>query len=235
MDTLFQSNVIWAPLLTTFKLASITAVLLFVLGIPLAYWLAFSKNRLKIVVEVLVAMPLILPPTVLGFYLLLTFGSNSILGAWLNHLFGIQLAFSFTGIVVGSMIYSLPFMIQPIQNAFQAIPKSYLEMAAILGKNKIQTLRFVLLPNAKKAIVSAIVLTFAHTVGEFGVVLMLGGSIPNKTRVASIAIYENVESLQYNLAHQYAVVLLLCSFIILLSVYFYNSSTKVISTSLFKK
>lgn len=235
MDILFQNNFVWAPLLVTFKLAIITALLLLLLGVPLAYWLAFSKRRIKIIVEVLIAMPLVLPPTVLGFYLLLVFSPNSIVGAWLNEYFGIQLAFSFTGIVISSMLYSIPFMVQPIQNAFQSVPKSYLEMAAILGKNKIQVLKHILLPNSKRAVLTAIILTFAHTVGEFGVVLMVGGSIPNKTKVASIAIYENVEALQYNLAHQYAIILFVISFFILLSIYSYNSYRAVLLTSFYNK
>lgn len=227
MDILFQSNLIWAPLVTTLKLASITSFFLLIIGLPIAYWLAFSMSKLKIIVDVLVAMPLILPPTVLGFYLLLAFSPNSALGVLLNTYFGVQLAFSFTGIVIGSMIYSLPFMVQPIRNAFHAMPKSYFEMASILGKNKFQIAKYILFPNTKKAIISAVTLTFAHTIGEFGVVLMLGGSIPNKTKVASIAIYENVEALEYNLAHQHAIILLIVSFCILLAVYYYNASNRI--------
>lgn len=227
MDILFQNNLVWSPLFTTLKLASITSVLLLLIGMPIAYWLTFSKSKFKIVIDVLIAMPLVLPPTVLGFYLLLAFSPNTIFGTWLNTNFGIQLAFSFSGIVIGSMLYSLPFMVHPIRNAFQAMPKSYFEMASVLGKNKFQIARHVLLPNAKKSIISAVVLTFAHTIGEFGVVLMLGGSIPNKTKVASIAIYENVESLEYNLAHQHAILLIIVSFFILLMMYLYTSSSKI--------
>lgn len=235
MDILFQNNFDWSPLLLTFKLALITTLFLLLVGIPIAYCLAFSKNRIKVVAEVLIAMPLVLPPTVLGFYLLIAFSPNSIFGAWLQQYLGIQLAFSFTGIVIGSMLYSIPFMVQPMQNAFQSIPKSYIETAMVLGKNKWETLKYVLLPNCKRAILSAIVITFAHTVGEFGVVLMIGGSIPNKTKVASVAIYENVESLNYAGAHQYAVVLFVISFIILLGVYIYNRSKSNEFTSFYTK
>jgi len=219
----------------TFRLALITTVALAVVGMPIAYFLAFSKNKLKVLTEALVAMPLVLPPTVLGFYLLIVFSPNSLVGEWFNQYLGIELAFSFTGIVIGSVIYSLPFMVQPIQNAFQSLPKSYIETASVLGKTKWETIRFVLLPNSKKAIVSALVLTFAHTIGEFGVVLMIGGSIPNKTKVASIAIYEKVESLNYQEAHQYAFVLFAISFLILLGVYAYNRVNGNLLMSFHKK
>ncbi len=225
MATMFLNNLDWRPLILTLELATCTTVGLLIIGLPLAYALAFSKNKYKVLIEAIIAMPLILPPTVLGFYLLLIFNTNSGIGIWLNKYFGVQLAFSFTGIVLGSIIYSLPFMVQPIQNALQNIPKAYLETSKLLGKSKFETLKKVLLPNIKTSIITAIVLTFAHTIGEFGVVLMIGGSIPNKTKVASIAIYEKVESLDYEGAHQYALVLILLSFIILLSVYVYNRSS----------
>lgn len=235
MDLGFLNNFNWLPLILTFRLALITTLVLIVVGVPVAYFLAFSKNKLKVFAEALIAMPLVLPPTVLGFYLLIVFSPNSLLGGWFNQNLGVELAFSFAGIVIGSVIYSLPFMVQPIQNAFQSLPKSYIETASVLGKSKWETLRFVVLPNSKKAIISALVLTFAHTVGEFGVVLMIGGSIPNKTKVASIAIYEKVESLNYQEAHQYAFVLFVISFLMLLGVYAYNRSNGNLLMSFYKK
>jgi len=222
MDILSLDNLDWQPLVLTFKLALVTTILLIIVGIPIAYLLAFSKNKLKIIPEVIISMPLVLPPTVLGFYMLMLFGGNSVVGEWLHRYLGVHLVFSFSGIVLGSMIYSLPFMVQPIQNAFHNLPKSYIETAKILGKTKWQIIRYVLLPNIKNAIVSAIVLTFAHTIGEFGVVLMIGGSIPNQTKVASIAIYEKVEALNYQAAHQYAIILFGISFVILLMIYAKN-------------
>lgn len=218
MDIEFLSTINWQPLILTFKLALTTTFFLILIGIPIAYALAFSKYKLKIIPEILIAMPLVLPPTVLGFYLLIAFSPHSLIGNFFHQFLGIQLAFSFKGIVIGSMLYSLPFMVQPIQNAFANIPVSYIEMARILGKSKWEILRYVLLPNMKGSIILAVVLTFAHTIGEFGVVLMVGGSIPNQTKVASVAIYENVASLQYTQAHQYAFLLFAISFSILLVV-----------------
>lgn len=235
MDTIFLNNIDWVPLLLTFKLALVTTILLVLIGIPIAYALAFSKSKLKLIFETLISMPLVLPPTVLGFYLLLVFSPNSAFGSWLNHFFGIQFAFSFTGIVIASMIYSLPFMVQPIQNGLQSLPKTYIETAQVLGKSKLEILKQILLPNSKSSIISAAVLTFAHTIGEFGVVLMIGGSVPNQTKVASIAVYEKVESLNYTAAHQYALILFIVSFSILLSVYAINNSNKNWIMPFFKK
>lgn len=218
MDIEFFNTINWHPLMLTFKLALTTTFFLIVIGIPIAYILAFSKRKIKIIPEILIAMPLVLPPTVLGFYLLMAFSPHSLIGSLLHQFLGVQLAFSFKGIVIGSMLYSLPFMVQPIQNAFSNIPVSYIEMAKILGKSKGEILRYVLLPNIKGSIISAIVLTFAHTIGEFGIVLMVGGSIPKKTKVASVAIYEDVASLEYAQAHQYALLLFIISFSILLMV-----------------
>ena len=167
-------------------------------------------------------MPLVLPPTVLGFYLLLVFSPNSTLGAWLNEYLGIRMVFSFAGLVLGSMIYSLPFMVQPIQSGFAKLSPSLREAAYILGKSKWITFRKVLLPNIKPALLTGIVLAFAHTIGEFGVVLMIGGNIPGKTRVASIAIYDEVESMNYAAANHYSLILFALTFLILLSVYLIN-------------
>jgi len=212
----------WEPLWLTFKLAALTTLILLVLGVPLAWWLAFTRCRLKAVAETLVAMPLVLPPSVLGFYLLLAFSPQSMLGAFLDSHFQLRLVFSFAGLVVGSVLFSLPFMVQPLQAGFQGLPASLAEAAYTLGKSRAQTLFRVLLPNVKPALLSGIVLSFAHTVGEFGVVLMIGGNIPGETRVASIAIFTEVESLNYASANFYAVVLFAVSFAVLLTVYLAN-------------
>lgn len=208
----------WSPIFLTFQLAFITTVLLFFLSLPLAYWLAYSKWRIKPVIDTIVSMPLVLPPTVLGFYLLLVFSPSSFLGQWLDSVLGIRLLFSFEGLVLASIIYSLPFMVQPIQAGFKNLPNELRNASYVLGKSKFVTLVRVLLPNIKPALLSGIVLSFAHTIGEFGVVLMIGGNIPNETRVASIAIYDEVESLNYDNAHLYAIVLFAISFGILLLV-----------------
>ncbi|MEQ8775232.1 MAG: molybdate ABC transporter permease subunit [Marinoscillum sp.] len=204
------------PLWLTFKLAVITTVLLLILGIPLAYWLAYSSSRSRFIVETLVSMPLVLPPTVIGFYLLLAFSPGSGFGLWLDQWLGIRLVFSFEGLVVGSIIYSLPFMVQPIRAGLVNLPVNLMEASDLLGKSGLTTLRQVLLPNIKSSLLTATVLTFAHTVGEFGVVLMIGGSIPEVTKVASIAIYEEVESLNYASANTYSAILFVITFVILL-------------------
>ncbi len=167
-------------------------------------------------------MPLVLPPTVVGFYLLVAFSPNSTFGAFVNETLGLQFIFSFGGLVFASMIYSLPFMVHPIQSGLSNLPSSLSEASLVLGKTRFQTLLYVLLPNIKPSLLTGIVLAFAHTIGEFGVVLMIGGNIPNKTRVASIAIYDEVEALNYAAANNYSMVLFAISFIILLSVYLIN-------------
>jgi molybdate transport system permease protein len=193
-----------------------------VIGVPLAYWIAHTRIRLKPVVETLVSMPLVLPPSVLGFYLLLAFSPQNAFGQWLEQWFHIRLVFSFEGLVMGSVIFSLPFMVQPIQAGFQNLPASLLEASRTLGKPDIVTLFRVLLPNIRPALLSGAVLSFAHTVGEFGVILMIGGNIPGVTKVASIAIYDEVESLNYAAANFYAFVLFAVTFAILLTVYMVN-------------
>ncbi len=212
----------WQPIILTFKLAAVTTVILLILSIPLAYWLAFTRSRMKYIVETLVSLPLILPPTVLGFYLLITFSPNNFFGGFLEQTFGLRLVFSFTGLVVGSVIYSLPFMVQPIQSGFSQVPRSLTEASAVLGKSRWTTLHKVLIPNARPAILSGLILSFAHTIGEFGVVLMLGGNIPGVTKVASIAIYDEVQILNYPAAHVYSAFLLVVSFAILLAVHLLN-------------
>jgi molybdate transport system permease protein len=212
----------WGPILLTLKLSSIATLILLVISIPLAYWLAYSKKRIKPVIETLVSMPLVLPPTVLGFYLLVAFSPNNFLGALLDEWFGLQLIFSFEGLVLASVIYSLPFMVQPIQSGFKNLPQNLSEASYVLGSSKLKTLTKILLPNIKSSLLTGVVLTFAHTIGEFGVVLMIGGNIPDKTRVASIAIYDEVESLNYATANKYSLILFAIAFIILLSVNLFN-------------
>jgi len=213
------------PFYLTLKLALTTTVLLLALGIPIAYWLAFSPTRGKVVLEALIGLPLVLPPTVLGFYLLLAFSPENGFGRFLETYLDIRLVFSFPGLVIASMIYSLPFMIQPIQAGFRAIPRNLIEAAYILGKNKRTTLLKVILPNVKNSLLTGIILTFAHTVGEFGVVLMIGGNIPLETRVISVAIYDQVEAMNYSQANIYSGILLVFSFLVLLGVYLINNRT----------
>ena len=212
----------WTPLLITIRLAFITTLILGVISIPIAHWLAFTKSKFKPIIETLVSMPLVLPPTVLGFYLLLAFSPSNAFGAWLDSTFGLRLIFSFEGLVVASLIYSLPFMVHPLQSGFSQIPGSIIDAAYVLGKSKFVTLQKVLLPNIRPAILTGIVLTFAHTIGEFGVVLMIGGNIPGETKVASIAIYDEVESMNYANANTYSLILFSLAFVILLSVYLIN-------------
>lgn len=212
----------WEPLILTFELALVTTLLLLVVAIPLSYWLAYSKTRFKPVIETLVSMPLVLPPTVLGFYLLVALSPSSALGSWLLEHLGIQLIFSFEGLVLASMIYSLPFMVHPIQAGFAKLPPVLTEASYVLGKSKWTTVFKVLLPNIKPALLTGTVLAFAHTIGEFGVVLMIGGSIPGETKVASIAIYDEVEALNYTAANWYSLVLFAITFGILLLVYLVN-------------
>ena len=214
------------PLILTFKLATVTTVILFTIAIPFAWWLANTKIRFKPVVETLVSMPLVLPPSVLGFYLLLAFSPEHWFGSWLDKELGIRLAFSFAGLVIASVIFSFPFIVHPVQAAFQNLPKSLTDAAKVLGKSNLQIFFRVLLPNIKPALISGTVLAFAHTVGEFGVVMMIGGNLPNATRVASIAIYDEVDSLNYAAANFYAGALFLSSFIILLIVYIVNRKAR---------
>jgi len=210
------------PLWLTLKLAFVTTIILFFISVPLAWWLAYKKNNFKTVIEAVVSMPLVLPPSVIGFYLLLAFSPSHAFGNFLEQYFDIRLAFSFPGLVIASVIYSLPFMVHPIQSGFISLSPNLREAAYSLGKTKWQTLFYVLLPNIKSSLLSGIILTFAHTIGEFGVVLMIGGNIPGQTKVASIAIYDEVEMMNYNTANTYAAILFIVSFIILLTVYLLN-------------
>jgi len=210
------------PLFLTFELALVVTVILFVFGIPLAYWIAFSRNRFKYIVETLVSIPLVLPPTVIGFYLLIAFSPKNFLGHFLLFYFGIRVAFSFIGLVIGSVIFSLPFMVNPIKAGFQNFPTALMEASYVLGKSPWETLRRVILPNIRPSLLTGIVMAFAHTIGEFGVVLMIGGNIPGETRLASIAIYNEVEALNYDTAGLYALILVSISFIVLLVFYYLN-------------
>lgn len=212
----------FGPFYLTFKLALITTVMLFLIGVPLAYWLAFSKIKSKILVEAVVGLPLVLPPSVLGFYLLIAFSPANGFGGFIEKYFDLRLVFSFPGLVIASMIYSLPFMIQPIQSGFRMLPSNLMDASYLLGKSKLTTLVKVLLPNIKASLLTACILSFAHTIGEFGVVLMVGGNIPGETRVISVAIYDQVEAMNYGLANLYSGILLAFSFLVLTIVYLLN-------------
>ena len=209
----------WDAVWLTFRLAFSTVVVLLAVGTPLAWWLAYTRSRARPVVEALVAMPLVLPPTVLGFYLLVLLGPQGLVGGFWEAAGGARLVFSFTGLLLGSMLYSLPFVVQPLQNAFMLIGRAPLEAAAVLRAGPLDRFFHVALPLARRGFVTATVLGFAHTVGEFGVVLMVGGNIPGRTRVLSIAIYDRVEALDYAGAHIMAAALLVFSFAALLAVY----------------
>tara|TARA_B100000768_G_scaffold145510_1_gene138370 strand:+ start:252 stop:935 length:684 start_codon:yes stop_codon:yes gene_type:complete len=206
-------------LLVTLKLASVSTLVLLIIGTPLAWWLSRSQWRYKYFIEAIIALPLILPPTVLGFYLLISLGPNGPIGGLVNALGGPPLAFSFTGLVIGSVFYSIPFVVQPLQNAFASIGNRPLEVAATLRASPLDRFLTIAVPMAKPGFITASVLGFAHTLGEFGVVLMIGGNIPGSTQVASIAIYDHVEALEYGQAHWLAGSLLLFSFLLLIIVY----------------
>ncbi|MFQ5527438.1 MAG: molybdate ABC transporter permease subunit [Thermoanaerobaculia bacterium] len=206
----------------TLELAAVSTLILLLVGTPLAWWLAHSSFRLKVAVEALVALPLVLPPTVLGFYLLVALGTRGPVGRLVEALGGQAPAFTFSGLVIGSVLYSLPFVVQPLQNAFGSIGRRPLEVASTLGASPWDRFWSVAVPLARTGFVTAAVLGFAHTIGEFGVVLMIGGSIPGETRVLSIAIYEHVEALEYSRAHLLAGGLLALSFVLLLVVYAVN-------------
>ena len=216
-------------LFVTLKLASISTIVLILIGTPIAWWLSHSHWRYKYFVEAIIALPLILPPTVLGFYLLVSLGPNGPIGGLLSALGGKSLAFTFTGLVIGSVVYSMPFVIQPLQNAFSAIGQRPLEVAATLGASPIDQFFSIAIPMAKPGFITASVLGFAHTLGEFGVVLMIGGNIPGSTQVVSISIYDHVEALEYGQAHALSASLLLFSFVLLLIVYGANRRFSVAS------
>ena len=212
----------WTPLWLTVQLASVTVLVLLIVGTPIAWWLAFTKSRFRTLVEAVVALPIVLPPTVLGFYLLIALGPFGWLGKpWLQ-LTGSPLSFTFTGLVIASSFYSLPFVVQPLHGAFEAVGKKPLEAAWVLGASKVDVFFSVASPMAIRGYLSALVLGFAHTLGEFGVVLMVGGNIPGVTKVLSIAIYDHVEVLEYSQAHFLSAFLLIFTFLILTIVYTIN-------------
>ncbi len=209
----------WSTITLTLHLASIVTVLLLIIGIPVAWWLARTTSAFKGIVSALVALPLILPPTVIGFYLLLLLGPNGPVGQFMQWLGLGLLPFTFEGLVVASLFYSLPFVVQPIQNAFESIGSRPLEVAATLRATPWERFFYVALPLAKSGILTAAVLGFAHTVGEFGIVLMIGGNIPEETKVISLQIYDHVEALDYTQAHYLAGIMMLFSFIVLFALY----------------
>ncbi len=211
-----------SALFVTLKLASVSTIILLLIGTPIAWWLSQTRFKFKVVFEAIIALPLVLPPTVLGFYLLITLGSNGPVGKLLESLGGSSIAFTFSGLVVGSVIYSIPFVVQPLQNSFSGIGSRPLEVAATLGASPLDRFFTVAVPLARSGFTTAAVLGFAHTVGEFGVVLMIGGNIPGETGVLSIAIYDHVEAMEYGQAHWLSGGLLILSFIMLLFVYLFN-------------
>tara|TARA_R110000772_G_scaffold161502_5_gene272632 strand:+ start:38 stop:718 length:681 start_codon:yes stop_codon:yes gene_type:complete len=212
----------------TLKLALVTTIILLIVGTPLAWWLARSRWRYKFILEAMVALPLVLPPTVLGFYLLLMLGANGPIGSLFQAMGAEPLAFSFSGLVIGSVFYSIPFVVQPLQDAFNNIGRRPLEVAATLGASPLDRFWTVAIPLARPGFLTACVLGFAHTIGEFGVVLMIGGNIPGETQVLSIAIYEHVEVLDYANAHILSAALVVLSFLMLLTVYALNGRFKVV-------
>ena len=210
------------PLWLSVQLAAVTTVVLILIGTPLAWWLAQHRSPFKTVIEATVALPIVLPPTVMGFYLLILLGPYGAIGGWWLEMTGDTLTFSFSGLVIASCVYSLPFAVQPLQNAFEALGRRDLEVAWTLGASRLDAFFTVAVPQSARGFVNAVVLSFAHTLGEFGVVLMVGGNIPGQTRVISIAIYDQVESLNYASAHRLSAILLAFTFAILLVMYIIN-------------
>jgi molybdate transport system permease protein len=210
------------PLWLSIQLAITTMVILIVVGTPLAWWLARTSSRMRPVIQAIVALPIVLPPTVLGFYLLIVLGPNGAIGSWWVELTGAALTFSFTGLVIASCIYSLPFAVQPLLGAFEALDRRDLEAAWTLGASRLDAFFSIAVPLSARGFLGAVVLSFAHTLGEFGVVLMVGGNIPGETRVISIAIYDQVESLNYASAHRLSAVLLVFAFLVLLTMFVIN-------------
>lgn len=212
----------WSPIFLTLKLAFVSTAILLLFGLPVAYWLSKGHSVFKIILEAILTMPLVLPPSVLGFYLLLAFSPQHGLGKWLLRHFNLQLVFSFEGLVLASVIYSLPFMISPVKSALQQLPPSLAHASFTMGKSESETFFRVLLPNIRASLLTASVMTFAHTLGEFGVVLMIGGNIPGLTRVASIAIYNSVENMDYPTANLYSLVLIGFTFVLVTTVFIIN-------------
>ena len=219
MDCLMINSSDWTALTLTFELALVSTIILLVIGTPIAWWLSQTKVRFKFLIETMVALPIVLPPTVLGFYLLIFLGPQGSVGKLVSYLGGPSLIFSFTGLVIGSIVYSMPFVIQPLQHAFSVIDKRADETAATIGFSRLRRFFYLFLPLSKTGYLSAFVLGFAHTLGEFGIVLMIGGNIPGETQVASISIYNYVEMLEYDKAHTLSLLLLLISFTLLAIIY----------------
>ncbi|MGV8135130.1 MAG: molybdate ABC transporter permease subunit [Mangrovibacterium sp.] len=213
-------------LLITFKLAFCTTVILAITGLPFAYWLTYTRTKMKPLIEALVSMPMVLPPSVIGYYMLMVYSPRNWFGAWISGIFDVRLAFTFEGVLIASVIFSLPFMVQPLHNGLCSLPASLREASWTLGKSKTTTFFRVLLPNIKPSIITAVALTFAHTIGEFGVVLMVGGNMPGETRVASIAIYDEVQSLNFDTANQYAFILFIISLALLTTIYSVNKTNR---------
>ena len=212
----------WGPIFLTLRLATVVCCVLLIVGIPIASWLSFTKWRWKFMVESIVALPIVLPPTVLGFYILVALGSQSPIGRWYRSLSGHGLPFTFAGLAIASVIYSLPFMVQPITAAFGQVDRNLINASSILGASRVRTFFRIVLPLSVSGVITGIVLSFAHTLGEFGVVLMVGGNIPGVTETISIAIYDNVEALNYSAANHMALVLMAFSFITLSLTYALN-------------
>ena len=215
------------PVWLTLQLAATTVLILLIVGTPIAWWLAHTRSKLRVGIEAVVALPLVLPPTVLGFYLLILLGPNGLVGRPVQVLTGSPLSFSFAGLVFASTLYSLPFVVQPLQSNFESLGKAPIETAASLGASKLDAFFSVILPLSRRGYLTATVLGFAHTLGEFGVVLMVGGNIPGETKVISIEIYDHVEVMEYSQAHILSGGLLFFSFLILLIVYSINKKLPV--------
>lgn len=214
------------PLWLTAKLACVTTCILLVLSLPLSYWLAYSRFKFKIIVEAIISLPFVLPPSVVGFYLHIAFSPQYFFGAFFQKYFHASFVFTFEGLVVASILYSLPFMVNPLLAGFRNLPESLREASFTLGKSRFVTLMKILLPNIRASLIIGIVMTFAHTVGEFGVVLMIGGNIPAETKVVSIAVYDEVQAMNYTNANMYAGILFAFTFIVLLAVYWLNNKNK---------
>lgn len=218
------------PLFISVQLAVATTSILLILATPIAALLAFRNIHFRNLIESFINLPMVLPPTVIGFYILLMLSPNSSLGYWLDKNLGIQLVFNFTGILIASVIHSFPYMLQPLKNGFQSIPSEIIEASYTLGKGKIETLIFVIIPCMRKNIITGMIMTFLHTLGEFGVVLMIGGAIPGVTRVASIALYESSEMMDYRSANLYAIVLIVTGYLFLLIVNKINGQEKTLKS-----
>lgn len=216
----------FSPFYLSFKLAFISTVILLVFCVPLAYFLSRVSFKGKSVIEAIISLPLVLPPSVLGFYVLVFLSPYSTIGSFFEEHFGIRLVFNFTGLVIASCIYSLPFMFAPLLGAFNSLPKNIIEASYTLGKGRITTMLKIALPNIKPSLLNAIIISFAHTLGEFGVVLIIGGSLSRETKVASIAIYEATEMLDFTTAHIYSGIMLAISFFVLFCVYFLTKKMK---------